>query len=146
MKKIPEVLFAVKAYSDKGRLIKPHTYGIIGSEQMLSRIPLAETVEDAILFTFPKLKDAPFKKLSFQVFAIIPSGRHRILSPKALRLRYGLPYSEELNEYGAMSRLRMELVGAVSISKTNDKNEDIIVSLVGEEVKLGTRYATTATV
>lgn len=146
MKSTPEILFAAKAYSDKGRLIKPHLYGVIGSVIKCNRLPLAETVEDAILFTFPKLKDGNFKKLSFQVFAIIPSGRHRILSPRALKLRYGLPYSEELGEHGSTQRLRMELAGSVSISKTNPKNEDVVVVVDGKEVVIGTRYATTATV
>lgn len=146
MKKTPEILFAVKAYSDKSRLIKPHLHDVIGSEEKRVRVPLGESIEDAILFTYPKLKDLKFKKISFQVFAIIPSGRHRILSSRALKLKYGLPYSEELNEYGTAQRLRMELVGAVSISKVNNKNEEIVVEIEGKEIVLGIRYATTAIV
>lgn len=146
MKKMPDVLYAVSELTNTDRLIKPHFYSVVSRQKKCFRIPLAETVEDAILFTYPNLHYSNFTRLKFRVFVIQPCKRHGILKPKSLQHRHNFPYAEELKEYASLKNLRMEFSHTVCIRKSDKANEEVYVSRDDKEILLGVRYLPMATV
>ena len=146
MKSMPDVLYAVSELTNMDRLIKPHLYSVAGRQEKCFRIPLAETPEDALLFTYPNLRHSNFTRLRFRVFAIQVGKRHGILRPSSLQVYHEFPYAKELNEYGCLKQLRMELSHTVIIHKLSKDNEDVYVERDGKEILIGTRYAMTTTI
>ena len=142
MRTTTKVLFAVVRTNEVTEVVKPKLYDICGSDTKAIRIPLTETIEDAILVTYPNLNKESFKKISFKVYHIEVGKRHRVITPKSLEKRHGFPHAIELGEYSCFRTLRMNKLGEVSIKKANSENEEVwtVDKVTGKEKLIGVRY------
>lgn len=140
MKKIPSVLYAVTEMTYSGALIRPKHYSVVGSGKRVFRVPLGQTVEDALLFTYPNLYRDNFLSKKFTVWEIEPTKRHGVIKPKYLHQFYEFPYADKLEEFASMRNLRMVKSHNITVCKTHENNDIVTITEGEKEIKLGVRF------